>query len=246
MNRFPMIGVSGSIDKAEKELNLPASYTRALMAAGVIPVLLTPMMDDVMLSACLDVLDGVMLAGGNDVAPDCYGDDPICELGEVNPVRDDFEIRLVKMATDRKMPVLGICRGIQSLNVAMGGTLWQDLPSQFRTSDGQKPMAHSQTRSDFYTSHRVVLEKDTLLYNAIGRQEIRVNSFHHQAVCIPAPCMKVAAHATDGVIEAIENPDFPFIVGVQWHPERYFDRDETAMAVFRAFADAAKAYQIKE
>ena len=246
MNHYPLIGISGSISKTEKEMSIQTCYTNALMKAGAMPVLLCPNMDDDMLSACLDTLDGVLLAGGNDVAPDQYGQDPVDELGEVNPLRDHFECRLVRMAAQRNMPVLGICRGIQSMNVAMGGTLWQDIPSQYRTADGQKGTAHSQTRADFYLSHRVNLEEGTLLYSLIGQKEIRVNSFHHQAVRDAAPGLTIGAHASDGLIESIEDPDKAFFLGVQWHPERYFDHDETAMVLFAALAKAAREYAAKK
>ena len=240
MKRYPVIGISGSISKSEKELSINAGYNKALMTAGAVPVLLTPFLSDDMLSACLDGLDGLLLAGGNDVAPDRYGHDPINELGEVNPLRDEFECRLIRMAVERKMPILGICRGIQSMNVAMGGTLWQDVPSQFVPAQKQEKLAHSQTRADCYTSHRVIIEPGSMLHRIIGQQEIRVNSFHHQGVREPAPGLAVAAHASDGLIESIEHPGLPFFLGVQWHPERYFDRDETAMALFSALVEAAK------
>ena len=243
MNTYPLIGISGSISKTEKEMSIQTCYTNALMKAGALPVLLCPNMNDDMMRECLNGLDGILLAGGNDVDPLLYGHDPIDALGDVNPVRDAFEGRLLRMAAERKMPVLGICRGIQSINVAMGGTLWQDLPSQYRTAEGKHGVAHSQTRADFYTSHRVMIEAESRLMQLIGKREIRVNSFHHQAVMQPAPCMKVSAHASDGVIEGIEHPDLPFFMGVQWHPERYFDRDETAMVLFSALCEAAKVYQ---
>lgn len=243
MNNYPLIGISGSISKTEKEMSIQTCYTNALMKAGALPVLLCPNMDDAMLNQCMSGLDGILLAGGNDVSPDRYGHDPIDELGEVCPLRDDFEGRLVRMAAEMQMPVLGICRGIQSINVAMGGTLWQDVPSQYRTAEGTKGIAHSQTRADFYTSHRVLIEEHSMLIQVIGQSEIRVNSFHHQGVRDAAPGMNVVAHASDGLIEAIEHPDMAFFLGVQWHPERYFDRDETAMSIFRAFADAARDYQ---
>ncbi len=246
MNHYPLIGISGSIGKTEKEISIQTCYTNALMRAGALPVLLCPNMDDDMLQACLAGLDGVLLAGGVDVAPDRYGHEPINALGEVSPVRDEFEGRLVRMAAEMKMPVLGICRGIQSMNVAMGGTLWQDVPSQYHRADGKPGLAHSQTRADFYTSHSVTIQKDTLLYSVIGEEEIRVNTFHHQAVMDPAPGLIVGAHASDGLIESIEHPGLPFFMGVQWHPERYFDRDRTAMSLFSAFADAARAYAQKK
>ena len=246
MSHYTLIGISGSVSKSEKEMSIQTCYTNALMKAGALPVLLCPNMDDDMLSACLDTLDGVLLAGGNDIAPDRYGHDPIDELGEVNPLRDEFEGRLVRMAAQRKMPVFGICRGVQSMNVAMGGTLWQDVPSQYRTPEGGKGIAHSQTRADYYTSHRVKLEKDTLLYRVIGRDEIWVNTFHHQAVRDAAPALRIGAHATDGLIESVEHTELPFFLGVQWHPERYFDRDETSMCLFTAFVNAAKEYSAKK
>ena len=240
--RFPLIGISGSISKTEKEMSIQTCYTSALMKAGALPVLLCPNMDDEMMKACLAGLDGILLAGGNDVSPDCYGHEPINALGDVNPLRDDFEGRLVRMAVEMKMPVLGICRGVQSMNVAMGGTLWQDVPSQFERTDGKPGLAHSQTRLDFYTSHRVRIEKDTLLFRTIGEEEIGVNSFHHQAVMNAAPGLRIGAHATDGLIESVEHTELPFFLGVQWHPERYYDRDRTAMALFSAFVEAAKEF----
>ena len=243
MNVYPLIGISGSVSKSEKEMSIQTCYTNALMKAGALPVLLCPNMDDDMMRECMKGLDGLLLAGGNDVDPNRYGHDPIDALGEVNPLRDEFEGRLLRMAVEMKMPVLGICRGIQSINVAMGGTLWQDLPSQYRTAEGKAGVAHSQTRADYYTSHRVLIEENSMLMKLIGQREIRVNSFHHQAVMQAAPCMNVVAHASDGVIEAIEHPDLPFFMGVQWHPERYFDRDETAMVLFSALSQAAKVYQ---
>lgn len=243
MNSCPLIGISGSISKTEKEMSIQTCYTNALIKAGALPVLLCPNMNDDLLRQCLSGLDGILLAGGNDVGPERYGHDPIDALGEVNPLRDDFEGRLIRMAAEMKMPVLGICRGIQSMNVAMGGTLWQDVPSQYRTAEGECGVAHSQTRSDFYTSHRVNIENDTMLMKIMGRPEIRVNSFHHQAVREAAPCLRVGAHASDGLIESIEHPELPYFLGVQWHPERYFDRDDTAMVLFSSFVDAARAYR---
>lgn len=246
MNHYPLIGISGSVAKTEKDMSIQTCYTNALMRAGALPVLLCPHMNDDMLLSCLSGLDGVLLAGGNDVSPDRYGHEPINALGEVNPLRDDFEGRLVRMAAQMNMPVLGICRGIQSMNVALGGTLWQDVPSQYHRPDGKEGLAHSQTRADFYTSHRVKIEKGTLLSRVIGEEEIWVNTFHHQAVREAAPGLAVGAHASDGLIESIEHPGLPFFLGVQWHPERYFDRDRTAMALFDAFADAARAYAAKK
>ncbi len=243
MNSFPLIGVSGSIDEKEREHFLMRCYARAILSGGAIPVLLSPDMDDDMLSACMQKLNGIFLAGGNDVAPEVFGEDPIPELGEVNPLRDQFEMRLVKKAYEMGMPVLGVCRGIQSMNVALGGTLWQDLPSQYRTEAGGRPIAHSQKRPDYYQSHTVQVKNGSQLHSIVGADSLRVNSFHHQAVREPAPGMVVSAVSTDGVIEAIECPQHPFFVGVQWHPERYFEREPDAKALFAAFAQSAASYR---
>lgn len=246
MNTYPMIGISGSLDDNETQQYILRTYTGALIAAGAVPVLLAPDMTEGMLGECLKHLDGVLLSGGNDVAPELFGAEPIQQLGEVNPVRDTFEMRLVCEAFTHRIPTFGICRGIQSMNVAMGGTLWQDLPSQFRTADGQPPLAHSQKRMACYRSHKVRIEKDSLLHQLVRADEIPVNSFHHQAVREAAPCLRITARATDGVIEAVECPSHPFFLGVQWHPERYYDREEDSMALFRAFVQAAREYQQKK
>lgn len=243
LKTYPMIGVSGSINAQETELFLMRSYSSALTAAGAVPVLLSPDMNDGMLDECLERLDGLLLAGGNDMAPELFGELPIPQLGEVNPLRDDFEMRIIPKAFALGMPILGICRGIQSLNAAMGGTLWQDLPSQYRTKNQSSPIAHSQTRPGIYTSHSVDVKKDSLLYTLCGAESIRVNSFHHQAVCKAAPGFVETAHAPDGVTEAIEHPSHPFCLGVQWHPERYYDRAADAMQLFSAFAQAALRYR---
>lgn len=242
MAKFPLIGISGSLDEKETQHFVLRCYTNALMAAGAVPMLLSPAMNSDMIDRTLDALDGVFLAGGNDLAPDLFGEEPVEKLGEVNPLRDRFEMELIQKAFERKMPVFGICRGIQSMNVAMGGSLWQDLPSQYRTADGQPPMLHRQTAMDCYTSHRVKVEKDTMLYSLVKTDEIRVNSFHHQAIKQTAPVLRVTACATDGVIEAVECPQHPFFLGVQWHPERYFDHQADAMALFEAFSQAASRY----
>lgn len=243
MNHYPLIGVSGAVDEKERENVMMRCYARAVLSGGAMPVLLSPDMDDDMLDSCLAKLDGLLLAGGTDVAPELYGEDPVYELGEVTPLRDQFEMRLVKKAYALGMPVLGICRGIQSMNVAMGGTLWQDLPSQFRTEAGERPLLHSQKRPDYYQSHSVVIQEGTRVHSIVKTDRLRVNSFHHQAVKVAADGFVISARSTDGVIEAIERPDRPFFVGLQWHPERYFDRTEDAKAVFAALAQAAREYR---
>lgn len=243
MNTYPLIGISGSINAQETQYFLPHHYATAIIAAGAVPVLLSPEMDENMLEGCLASLDGILLAGGNDMAPELYHQEPVAQLGEVNPVRDRFELQLVAKAFQKKMPVLGICRGVQSMNVAMGGTLYQDLPSQYRTSGGNPPLCHNQTRPDHYTSHAVSVTEGTLLHRLVQTQTLQVNSFHHQAAAKAADGLIISAVASDGVIEALEHPGHPFFLGVQWHPERYYDRAQDSAILFSALADAARLYK---
>lgn len=238
----PLIGITTSLDHEETTYSLPISYTRALAASGASVVMLSYQMDETALETCLDRLDGVLLSGGNDVDPNAYGQFPTYELGEVSPPRDEFEFRLVKGAFKRKMPLLGICRGIQSLNVAMGGTLWQDLPSQFRTADGGKPIRHSQACLSRHLSHEVVLEENTVLRSVMCDGRFMTNSFHHQAVLDVAPGFRITAHALDGVIEGVEHTELPFFMGVQWHPERNIDNEPNAKALFDGFVRACAQY----
>lgn len=238
----PLIGVSGSVDLKETQHFLLSCYANALLAAGAVPLLIPPALEGEALENCLTRLDGLFLAGGNDVAPETYGCEPVEALGEVNPVRDRFEMAAVRWAFEKQMPVFGICRGAQVMNVAMGGTLWQDLPSQYRTQAGDRPLAHSQKRLDVYPSHAVRVEPGTLLHSLVRTETLRVNSMHHQAVRAPGASLHISAWAPDGVPEALECPDHPFFLAVQWHPERYFSSSKDAMALFRTFAKAASVY----
>lgn len=239
---FPLIGISGSMNNDETQLFLFRNYMQSILSGGGVPVLLSPDLDGEALEVCLSRLDGLLLAGGNDVSPLLFGERPIHELGEVNPLRDVFETRLIRRAKELRMPVLGICRGVQIMNTALGGTLWQDLSSQFQSKDGQRAMRHSQTCPGCYPSHHVTVLPETLLSTLIPAGQIQVNSFHHQAVAAPAPSLRISAVAEDGVIEAVECPSLPFFLGVQWHPERMTASDEASRALFSALCRAASSY----
>ena len=240
MAAYPLIGISGSIDAEETRHFLLRDYFTAVIAAGGAPMLLSPDMEDAMLESCLARLDGLVLAGGNDVSPALFGEQPVEALGEVNPLRDGFEMRLVRLAVRRSMPVLGVCRGVQAMAAALGGTLWQDLPSQYRTADGRPPLKHRQTAPGQYACHAAAVLPGTLLARLLGGAEtLNVNSFHHQAVK-EAAVLRVCALAPDGVIEAVEHESLPFFLGVQWHPERMYRRDRGAAALFEGLVRAAR------
>lgn len=240
MAAYPLIGVSGSIDAEETRHFILRDYLRAVIAAGGAPVLLSPDMEGGLMEDCVARLDGLLLAGGNDVSPALFGEQPIEALGEVNPLRDAFEMRLVRLAAQRGLPTLGICRGVQAMAAALGGSLWQDLPGQYRTAYGESPIAHRQTSPGQYASHTVSVVPGTLLARlSDGAETLRVNSFHHQAVKAPGS-LRVCALAPDGVIEAVEHEALPFFLGVQWHPERMFRRDRQAAALFEGLVRAAR------
>jgi putative glutamine amidotransferase len=187
------------------EMALGMTYLRAIEAVGGMPVVLPPLGDA---EALLDRLDGICLSGGPDLDPDAYGAlERHAELGPTEPTLDAFELALARAADARGMPVLGICRGAQALNVARGGTLHQHLPG------------HRQTEPATATTHTVHVEDGSRLAALVGLRPLRVNSFHHQAVDVLGRGLRAVAHAADGTVEAVEAPGAGFVLGVQWHVE---------------------------
>jgi putative glutamine amidotransferase len=187
-------------------------------------------------------LDGLMLTGGDDVAPALYGEPSHAAVVAVETERDEFEIALVKEARARNLPILAICRGLQVMNVAFGGTLVQDLPSQVGTDIEHRLAVPPHPSSEF--AHEIWFEKESLLGRLLGERlgdldSCEVNSRHHQAVKLVAPGFKVSATAPDGVVEAIEDPSAAFCLGVQWHPENFFRTGEFR-PLFEGFVDEAK------
>lgn len=241
MKSSPLIGVSGSIEHDESKQMILRDYMTALLACGGIPLLLSLDMGPDQLEEALSRLDGVMLAGGGDVAPSLYGALPQGGLGQVDPLRDAFELRLARACHRRRMPLLGICRGIQLMNVALGGTLYQDLPTQYAQGAQKKLILHSQRELAKYASHPVQIERSSRLFAIVKEENLAVNSFHHQALREVAPGLTVCAQAPDGVVEAVEDSAQPFFLGVQWHPERMYASDPASLALFAAFVEAAGA-----
>jgi putative glutamine amidotransferase len=187
------------------EMALGMTYLRAIEAAGGMPVVLPPLGDA---EALLERLDGICLSGGPDLDPEAYGAvtrHP--ELGPTEPSLDSFELALARAADASGIPILGICRGAQALNVARGGTLHQHVP------------AHRQTEPATATTHTVHVEEGSRLAALVGTRPLRVNSFHHQATDVLGRGLRAVAHAADGTIEAIEAPGAAFVLGVQWHAE---------------------------
>jgi putative glutamine amidotransferase len=214
-------------------------YKQAILHVGGEVRLLDPSMS---VDDALTGVDGLLLTGGDDVAPSRYGEMPHESVVDAEPGRDEFEIALVTAARARQMAVFAICRGVQVLNVACGGTLVQDISSQVPGA-----LAHSLTvppNQSYTLAHEVWVEKDSLLSNFMGERleadSCEVNSRHHQAVKQVAPGFKVSATAPDGIVEAIEDPSARFCVGVQWHPENFWRTGEFR-SIFEAFLEAASA-----
>ena len=209
-------------------------YPQAVLKAGGTPMLLglhDPDLYPGVAAQQLEHVDGLMLTGGPDVSPLAYGEQPHPHLGRTLPDRDRFELALIAEARRREIPVLGICRGIQILNVAYGGTLYQDLPSQRPDT-----IQHTQANLRQQVSHHVDVTEGSRLAGMLGRGgTIAVTTFHHQAIKDLGAGLSVVGSAPDGVIEAVEADDHPWIVGLQWHPEMSHTADEASMDVFRGF-----------
>lgn len=235
----PLIGLTISIQSDEKKIFTPTSYPAAIIAAGGTPVLLNITRDPELIAQYADMVDGVLFSGGDDVDPTAYGEAQAWNCGDISPMRDAFEMQLLQtlLARHPKKPILGICRGAQVLNVAMGGTLYQDLHSQLPDC-----IRHQQKQISVYASHRVEIAPDSRLHAIYGTDEVMVNSFHHQAVKEVGAGLTVSARAADGVIEALEKPDHPYFVAVQWHPERLVEREfhPEHKALFSSFVQACR------
>lgn len=217
-----------STDNGE-QVHLHTAYVTALASAGLIPLVLPTSLDPSQAAAALQATSGLVLSGGEDVDPSLYHARPHPQLGRVDHGRDVVEAALVRAAVTSRLPVLAICRGMQILNVALGGTLHQDLPSEC-----PGPIAHDAGE------HDVTVDPTSLLSRTVRGHAIRTNSRHHQALKDIAPALTVTARASDGVVEAVElrQPDGQWLIGVQWHPE-----DMTDPSLFEAFAEATIAAQ---
>ncbi len=218
-----------------RELALGLTYPEAIRRAGAVPVIIPPLDND-SIEPLLDGLCGLCLSGGPDLHPTLYGATPHPALGPTEPHLDLFEVALIRAAEARELPVLAICRGLQVLNVARGGTLVQDLPSQHPSN-----VVHRQMLAGRFPTHDVTLETGSLVATALGVVETRVNSFHHQAVDVLGNGLRAVAWADDGVVEAIVATDRAFTVAVQWHAESMVDSPEQA-SLLRAFAETAMTY----
>ena len=239
----PLVGVTTSVtvDKSPERAYVNAAYVRAVQQAGGVPVLLPPQLDRAARAELWRRLDGVLLTGGGDVDPARFGEAPHPTASEISPARDGLEIDVTHWALERRRPLLAICRGLQVLNVALGGSLCQDIPSAL-----DSPLDHSQKEPRHQPTHHVKVQEGSRLAAILGALEVDVNSFHHQALEALGRGLTAVAWSPDGIVEGAELADAErFVVGVQWHPEDLVDHDTAARNLFAALVRAA-AFRLAE
>ncbi len=239
--RRPLIGVPTGREKSQRFYGLPLyimnqTYIRVLETLGALPVMIPLQMSEATLHGTFERLDGLFLPGGEDVDPAHYGAEAHPQLGATDKERDRTELLLTRWALEAGMPFLGVCRGVQVLNVACGGTLIQDLHTECPTLDKHDYTPPSFER--FRVSHQVHVEPDSRLANALGTIH-EVNSMHHQGIDHVGASLRVVARAEDGLPEALEVPLLPYVVGVQWHPEELATTDSHSGSLFYDFICAA-------
>ncbi len=238
----PLIGCTTYHKRSDQDppievFGLMPTYTEAIAAAGGLPVMIPLGLREPELEAILERLDGLLLPGGGDIWPTAYhGDATHPTVRDVNPDRDRVELFLARQAVTREKPLLAICRGHQVLNVALGGTLWEDVGSQRAEA----------FKHDYYgvhprgaVTHEVRIRPGSLVARALDREVSGVNSLHHQGIRRLAPLLEIVADAPDGLPEAVEVPGHPYAVGVQWHPEAMIYRDPAMLGLFRDLVSAA-------
>lgn len=244
---YPLIGITAHHNTLGPDTETviqaqQSSYLKAVADAGGAPVLIPLDLKEGILQTIFERLDGLVLPGGPDVSPAVYGEAPHQKLSRVDEALDWTELALARCAVAAGRPLLAICRGIQVLNVALGGTLYQDIASQLPDA-----LEHHRFRSRGYPpndrAHIVAVEADSQLATALGDTEVTTNSRHHQAIKIPAPELTGVAHTSDGLIEGVEIPSARFAVGVQWHPENLVDKDAAMRRLFETFVKAARDFK---
>ena len=238
--RVPVIGVS-AMHRADGGSFVPGTYLDAVKQTGAVPVVIPVTTDVDALRRIVSKIDGLILTGGDDVDPRYYKEDHQTPTLEIDSVRDIFDLTLIKLATDRNVPVLGICRGLQLINVAFGGTLYQDIPSQYESSS----INHKPTTPRGEGVHAVAIEKGSTLSGILdGRTDLFTNSYHHQSVKMPAQGFVVTAKSPDGIVEAMEAYSHRKVLAVQWHPEAQVQAGDSVQAsIFRFIMKEAETYR---
>ena len=231
----PIIGVLAEIDNelSTKVLN---TYIHAIEMSGGIPILFPYVVECKTIEHLIDICDGFLFTGGVDIDPKRYGEEASENIGEIQIHRDEFEFQVFEKVINTSKPILAICRGSQLVNVALGGTLYQDIPSEMKTN-----ISHRQNEPKFSYSHDVRIIVNTPLYEMMGNERIKANSFHHQAIKTLGKGLEIMAVADDGIIEAVYSSGKQYIRAYQWHPEMLFKIDAQSRKIFENFIHACKS-----
>lgn len=229
----PLIGLIPLVDDERESLWMLPGYMDGIRTSGGLPIMLPLTDHPAEILQLLGTCNGFLFTGGHDVSPEIYGETRRKECGICSPQRDRMELLLLEYAMKKNKPILGICRGIQLINAALGGTLWQDLP----TEHPSKTQHHQHPPYD-QPIHEVILCPNTPLADLLGRSSLSVNSYHHQAIRDLAQALRPMAIAPDGLVEAVWHPESTFLWAVQWHPEFAYKTDEASQAIFKAFVRA--------
>jgi len=237
MNMKPLIGISASMEIEKTYYMTATDNVEAILAAGGMPMVLPMLEEDKAIDELARRLDGLYLTGGYDIDPTIFGEEPHPKLGTIIPIRDSFEMKMVLKMRELQKPILGVCRGCQIMNIAIGGDMYQDIYSQH----DQQLLQHSQNAPKEHRSHFVNVEKDSLLYKLVGKTKLPVNSRHHQANRFVPENFRASGIANDGIVEAIESKNESFFLGVQWHPENLAVKGiEEGTNIFNGFIEACK------
>ncbi|MCL6479247.1 MAG: gamma-glutamyl-gamma-aminobutyrate hydrolase family protein [Peptococcaceae bacterium] len=232
----PLIGITCAWDEDKDMICLGGMYVKAVQAGGGVPLPLACDADEDFVDRISGAIDGLILSGGPDVDPFFFGEEPLPESREICPRRDASETALARRALAANIPVLGICRGMQVLNIAAGGDIYQDIHSQLN----DRLIKHFQQAPRWHPTHEILIRQGTVMASILGPGAVRVNSFHHQAVRKVADGFIVSAQSADGVIEAVEAPGLRFALGIQCHPETLWERRPLFLNLFKRLVEAAR------
>jgi len=235
-SNLPRIAIFSRFEDDQTKISISVNYAKAILTAGGLPVILPSTSDPRMLQSIVAGFDGFLIPGGHDVDPFYYGERRTSNADTSAPERDMMELASVPLILQADKPLLGICRGNQVINVALGGSLHQDIHAA-----NPDALEHRQQPPYYQMAHGVRIQEDSLLAKAMGATEIVTNSVHHQAINKLGDGLVANCWATDGTIEGIEMPSKRFVVGVQWHPEYLWRTDRSELNLFRALVDAARA-----
>lgn len=236
----PIIGITSSMELDQKKYMVNKNNVKAIQQAGGISLLLPYITNDNDMNQLVKQIDGLYLPGGYDIDPTMFGEEPHPNLGTIIPKRDKFEFKLIQKVLEEGKPILGVCRGSQILNIVVGGDMYQDIYGQIETP----LLQHSQRAPLEHGSHFVNVLEDSLLSKLVGVRRLRVNSFHHQANRKIPSNFQASGVANDGIIEAIESKEHPFVLGIQWHPEAMLQaNDDASEKIYKGFIRACIEYK---